>query len=346
MTTKPDLSRIWAETAGASNIEDPEVTVPGKFTAGWRAEIPPFENFNFLQQLFTTGLLYLAENGIPEWSNDIDFAKDNCQKGSDGNIYRATTANGPASTIVNPVGDLTEVWVLAFNTGVLKASESATNVFTAKLPTGLTDGLIFQLFFAAANTGACTLNTVDIKLPGGVNDPAANDILTDEPNKLIYRTLPSAHFELRLNNRALPVGTVTPKAGSTVPTGSLECDGTAISRTIYADLFSDIGTTYGVGDGSTTFNIPDLRGEFIRGWDNGKGTDSGRAIASSQADDFESHRHSTPSGGGDGAGFASSSGVMARSNHTNNSMGTYYMSYAGGAETRPLNIAMMFCIKY
>ncbi len=62
----------------------------------------------------------------------------------------------------------------------------------------------------------------------------------------------------------------------------LPCDGSAISRTTYADLFDVIGTVFGVGDGSTTFNVPDLRGEFIRGWDNGAGVDSGRTFGSWQ----------------------------------------------------------------
>jgi microcystin-dependent protein len=60
-------------------------------------------------------------------------------------------------------------------------------------------------------------------------------------------------------------GLVLPYAGSSAPTGWLLCDGAEISRTTYSDLFALIGTTYGVGNGSTTFNIPDLRGRVIMG---------------------------------------------------------------------------------
>lgn len=74
---------------------------------------------------------------------------------------------------------------------------------------------------------------------------------------------------------------------ATPPSGWLERDGSAISRTTYSDLFAVIGTMYGTGDGSTTFNIPDDRGEFIRGWDNGRGVDSGRAIGSTQLDQMQ-----------------------------------------------------------
>lgn len=63
----------------------------------------------------------------------------------------------------------------------------------------------------------------------------------------------------------LPVGTIAPYAGSTVPTGWLLCDGTAVSRSTYRTLFNVISTTYGVGNGTTTFNLPDLRQKFPMG---------------------------------------------------------------------------------
>ena len=69
------------------------------------------------------------------------------------------------------------------------------------------------------------------------------------------------------------------------------CDGSPVSRTAYNHLFDAIGTTWGVGDGSSTFNLPDLRGEFLRGYDDGHGNDgtSGRTFGSSQAAAIKSH---------------------------------------------------------
>ena len=80
------------------------------------------------------------------------------------------------------------------------------------------------------------------------------------------------------------VGLVAPfaKSGS-APTGWLLCNGAAVSRSTYADLWGVCSTTWGAGDGNTTFNVPDMRGEFQRGWDNGRGVDSGRNHASAQA---------------------------------------------------------------
>ena len=73
----------------------------------------------------------------------------------------------------------------------------------------------------------------------------------------------------------MPAGAVIFVAMDTAPSGYLKANGDAISRTTYADLFTAIGTTFGVGDGSTTFNLPDMRGEFARRWDDGRGVDSG-----------------------------------------------------------------------
>lgn len=83
---------------------------------------------------------------------------------------------------------------------------------------------------------------------------------------------------------ALPKGVVVPYTGATAPSGWLLCDGSDVSRTTYADLFAVIGTTYGVGDGSTTFTLPDLRSKFIAGkgaagWSDALGEAGGSADA-------------------------------------------------------------------
>lgn len=78
---------------------------------------------------------------------------------------------------------------------------------------------------------------------------------------------------------------------STPPTGWLKRNGAAISRTTYAALFTVLGTDFGVGDGSTTFNLPDDRANFERGWDDSRGIDSGRAFGSEQTSQNLSHTH-------------------------------------------------------
>ncbi|CAK9251863.1 unnamed protein product [Sphagnum jensenii] len=79
-----------------------------------------------------------------------------------------------------------------------------------------------------------------------------------------------------------PAGTIAFFARNTAPTGWLKANGATISRITYADLFAAIGTTFGSGDGNKTFRLPDLRGEFIRGWSDGREVDKGRAFGSYQ----------------------------------------------------------------
>lgn len=74
---------------------------------------------------------------------------------------------------------------------------------------------------------------------------------------------------------------------ATPPAGFLKCNGATISRTTYAALFAAIGTTWGGGDGSTTFNLPDYRGEFLRCWDDGRGVDNGRAFGGFQGENWK-----------------------------------------------------------
>jgi microcystin-dependent protein len=75
-------------------------------------------------------------------------------------------------------------------------------------------------------------------------------------------------------------GVLFPFGGTAAPVGFLMCDGAAYNRITYASLYAAIGTNFGVGNGSTTFNVPDTRGVFLRGMDNGKGINPARVIGS------------------------------------------------------------------
>ena len=179
----------------------------------------------------------------------------------------------------------------------------------------------------------------------------------------------------------VPVGSVFTFASATVPSGFLECNGAAISRSTYATLFAIIGTTHGTGDGSSTFNLPDLRGQFVRGWANTKtGTgDDGRQFASSQSDQNLSHNHTSAahshayafaqgSGGGVGNDFNStgitsvtqSGGRLAELEQGGGADGQDLRGYSantgsttpgvtgdhGGTEVRVKNTALMYVIKF
>ena len=150
-----------------------------------------------------------------------------------------------------------------------------------------------------------------------------------------------------------PAGAVIYHAANTPPTGFIKANGAAISRTTYAGLFSAIGTTFGAGDGSTTFLVPDLRGEFLRGWDDARGVDGSRTFGSAQGDQMEAHKHLSGtvsySGQTHKYGTVSSSGNSSTGSDGVSRVQSYTSTVGGtgnSSETRPRNIALLACIKY
>jgi len=180
----------------------------------------------------------------------------------------------------------------------------------------------------------------------------------------------------------IPTGSFFYWVGSTntVPTGFLYCNGAAVSRTTYAALFAVVGTQFGQGDNSTTFNLPDTRGYFVRGANDGSGNDpnaatrtaaatggsTGDNIGSVETSTFTAHTHiasvtdpghshpeQTGSNGGAAVGIVSfntaQTGVnVLTTNATVNVVTgvTVANANSGGLETRPININMAGIIKY
>lgn len=149
----------------------------------------------------------------------------------------------------------------------------------------------------------------------------------------------------------VPSGAVFMFAMPTAPAGYLQCDGSAVSRTTYAQLFAAIGTTFGAGNGTTTFNIPDMRAMFPRGWDNGRGIDQPRDFGSTQQDENKAHTHfhtDTYYSFENGNDTTFGSGLTgATTRDFNNSLYTHtrQTQSQGTTEARPKNVALLFCIK-
>jgi microcystin-dependent protein len=213
-------------------------------------------------------------------------------------------------------------------------------------------------------------SSITYKLPGTIVN--GGFLKTDSSGNLSFATPDS-----------VPTGCVFCRAAASVPAGYLECNGAAVSRSTYSALFAVIGTTYGSGNGSSTFNLPDLRGEFVRGFDNGRGVDSGRSINNPQGSANQSHNHSYGNAGitvsganhrhnargfslqpsvasvaitlGSGQSYQigyrtsdSGSTNQAILNSGNLSMsGTVGITInnTGGNESRPRNVAMMYIIR-
>lgn len=143
----------------------------------------------------------------------------------------------------------------------------------------------------------------------------------------------------------ISAGTILPCARNSALPGTLLCDGSAVSRSVYAALFSAIGTTYGSGDGSTTFNLPDTRGIFLRG----AGTNPSNAantttIGARQLDDNKSHWHKTASGQNNGLPpYLIQYGLFGSETTADTVPRT---KVDGGPEARPANLGVNFCISY
>jgi len=105
MTDKPDLKRIWADNGVSTDIVDPDITLPGKFTKGWVEEVPRHEHFNYLHKLYTQGLAHNNENGINEWDAETSYVKGAIVKGNDSILYRNSATLNVNNQPV-PVDDL------------------------------------------------------------------------------------------------------------------------------------------------------------------------------------------------------------------------------------------------
>ena len=168
-----------------------------------------------------------------------------------------------------------------------------------------------------------------------------------------------AKVDTQTFNVGVPTGAIAYFVHAVVPFGWLKANGAAVSRTVYANLFALIGTTYGAGDGRTTFNLPDLRGEFLRSWDDGRGIDSGRVLGSAQSDAIRNitgeigllqrtdiNEYVAPSGAfrelRKVSGYIGRGGVDDWLTITNFSASNVVPT---AAENRPRNIALLACIK-
>jgi hypothetical protein len=190
-----------------------------------------------------------------------------------------------------------------------------------------------------------------IRLTGDITGSVATDLSGDVTiSTALYGIVPPG----------VPPGAIIMYAANNVPMGYVACNGGTYNRTgTYANLFAAIGTTYGAPS-STTFQVPDLRGYFVRGHGtNTDGTASGN-FGEKQVDTFVSHRHSFSdyyerAGGslnlgrrcdlrGDGGRCATDGGSVSISSTGGSTPNN--TNFVGGAETRPKNIALLYCIRY
>ena len=284
-------------------------------------------NRNFLQTLYVSQETQevVADSSSAGLQAQITTANNTANTAiSTANAANAT-ANGIAGTANTALANSSSAVTQAGNAVTTANAASATaNAISAVATSAQTTANTAQ---TAANTAQTAANAAQA---------TANTAVTN-----------AATAQSTANSAFVPAGAVDYFAMSSAPTGYLKANGAAISRATYSALFTAVGTTFGVGDGSTTFNVPDLRGEFMRGWDDSRGIDSGRAFASAQAATQVWNGIDTFNGVGGvrSDGEAATGGGRPSSAHAR-ATSTPNTSAEGSTGVRPRNIALLACIKF
>lgn len=343
--TKPQFNNVWASTGAKLT---PEVA---KISQGWVVEIPPHEFDNWMQNRQDALLAHLNQLGVPQWDSTVEYqaGKSYVQGTTKGVVYKALTTH----TNVDPEIDIQNNWMVAFESSgsaLLKVNNLSDVPDKAQ---------------ARINLGIATTEFYDTRYLQRSSN------LSDVPNKSTARQQLDVYGKSEVFSKTeiealLPAGVIEYHASSEPIAGRLLAAGQAVSRVTYSKLFSRIGTTFGAGNGSTTFNLPDGRATFPRGLDLGRGLDGGRVLGSLQLSQNQAHTHagSTNNGGvhthaglaevgfdveGSSAGGSTLRfgmgdnypyngvvrGMADGSNHTH----TLVIDNSGGSESRPVNTA-------
>lgn len=244
--------------------------------------------------------------------------------------------------------------------GVTNATQNLrlllTGVLTANVSVSIPSGIPGMWLVDNSTTGSAYSVTINTTSPGsgGVLPPRGylSYIFSDGFN-VVFADLGGIKYGIESFAPKTPAGAIFAFGGSATPAGYLACNGTAVSRTTYADLFSAIGTTWGAGDNTTTFNVPNLQNMFLRG--------SGASpVGTFEDEDFKSHTHSatvndpghthtinSQSGFSGGPGYMAQSAILQGTYATNSSLTgiTVSNSSSGGTETRPKNYRVLYIIK-
>ena len=260
------------------------------------------------------------------------------------NALAALASNSSGDT--EPGTTYANQWWYETDTNILKIRNEANN--------GWVDVITLD---ASMTASASELNQLDDITRGSIlygNASGATDRLAAGAASTVL-TSDGTDISWAAAGGGVPTGTVIYHAANTPPTNFIKANGAAVSRSTYSDLFTAVATTFGVGDGSTTFNVPDLRGEFMRGWDDSRGIDGSRVFGSAQSDDNKSHGHAYTLCSDNSGASGTSGGFITRNigisyvgpaTGTRSTAAGRQIGISGGSEARPRNLAMLACIKY
>lgn len=276
------------------------------------------------------------------------------ERGQEGTTARAWSA-GTTTVDLRPTAALFEA-AMDHPSDPTAAHAASAVSFTPAAGIGATD-VQAAIEEVVADLAPALATKAPVDSPTFTGDPKApTPATTDNDTSIATTAFVQAAITAALQAAGLHqmTGMTAYFTGTAAPAGWIVANGAAVSRTTYAALWAYAQASgnlaasegakqagqFGPGNGTTTFSLPDLRGEFIRGWDNSRGVDTGRGIGTYQADELKAHTHSNyqfASVGADGSAVPTLSRVY------NNGAGV--TGSTGGTETRPRNIALLGCIK-
>ena len=252
----------------------------------------------------------------------------------------------PNAVTATQIVDATITTAKLADASVTTAKIADANVTTAKLAdANVTTAKLADSAVTTAKLATGSVNSTAI-LDGAITG-------TDIANT----TIPLAALVSAVQQALVPAGTIHAYGGSTVPAGWLRCDGTLYNGSTYPALYAAIGINFGGYSGY--FNVPDLRGRFLRGWSNGSGRDpdaasrygeysgqtGGDKIGSIQGDQLKSHNHYIARTVVDANADHWFDWYSGRASTEDGHWAGQYTESTGGNETRPINVSVNYIIK-
>ena len=221
----------------------------------------------------------------------------------------------------------------------IKTASSSSTVTIANGKTTVVYCDATDVFLAITNVPTSDLSGTVAIANGGTGLTSAgsnNQVLTSNGSAFSLAQLTSSNLTTATANSLTPAGTIITFGGTSAPTGYLACDGSEVSRTTYSALFSALSTTWGVGDGSSTFNLPDLRGAFLRGSGSQTYTNTynGGSVGAKSIDKVKTHSHEFRSESF-GGNFKRTSDYMFMQNNANYLDSVSRICITGRTDVRP-----------
>lgn len=286
--------------------------------------------------------------------NDIDDRKVNKEEGDYNSYFTKINHNGSSISLaaINNTNetqaqiDLQEsgaietladdISITSGNDILMQIYDTSTHTTYGSIHMTPTSTTITNLSTPTDNKHAANKQYVDTQVATKQNTLVSGTNIKTINNQSL---LGSGDLDIISGGDTLPVGAIIPYSGSTIPTNFLLADGSAVSRTTYSELFEAIGTTYGTGDGSTTFNLPNLKGKVPVGRDSSDtsfdvlGETGGEKTHQLTVNEMPSHAHDTPIHSGGSQGLLGFMGLTNGSSSTTLAGGsTFGVKNTGGSQ--------------